>query len=128
MTVKTPECPSCGETIRAAAFATWRCDYCDAVGTIDKMGHASSLTRTYFTFGQDHVFPNGETAAGHYVEVTCYPEQDPRVLFMAWLGSNKFASEYSQVEWEHGRMLDTYYNNEPPYAMISVSEFHREER
>ena len=51
----------------------------------------------YYTFGLSH-FHNGTALHDKYVKVTC-PTGDPRALLIAWLGNNKFSSEYSALEF-----------------------------
>ena len=56
-----------------------------------------TTTSHYFTFGSDHAH-EGVPLRDRYVEVIA-PEGVHRTLFMAWLGSNRFASEYYELEW-----------------------------
>lgn len=55
------------------------------------------MTPHYFTFGADHVYPDGQPASGTAVIVEA--ERNHRALFMAWLGSNRFAFEYDEDEF-----------------------------
>jgi len=86
-----------------------------------------TMNVSYFTFGAEHVLPNGRSAAGEYVEVACYPDQDPRVFFMAWLGSNRFSAEYNEREWHEHNMRERFYPGKSPVATILVVERDRHE-
>lgn len=73
-----------------------------------------------FTFGPDHRLPDG-TPTGHlgYVEVTAPEGTDHRAVFMAWLGSNEFSTEYEPDIWE--RVGGRYYEGTAPLARIHIS-------
>jgi hypothetical protein len=62
------------------------------------------MTTHYFTFGSDHLLPDGSPAWGKVVRVDA--PRDHRELFMAWLGSNKFSSEYTEAEAQASPHLD----------------------
>jgi hypothetical protein len=57
-----------------------------------------------FSFGSDHTLPDGEPASGKVVAVDAPDGTDHRAVFMAWLGSNRFSSEYTEAEYMNTRM------------------------
>lgn len=58
-----------------------------------------------FTFGSDHTLPDGEPASNRVVAVDAPEGSDHRAIFMGWLGSNKFSSEYTdEDEYRNTRM------------------------
>lgn len=83
----------------------------------------TDVTLTYYTFGADHLLPDGTPAKDAYVIVMLdtftATHVDPRVLFMAWLGSNRFAFEYGEDEWAEG--TSKHYRGVYPAAILSVS-------
>ena len=52
-----------------------------------------------FTFGVDQSLPDGTPAGKATVMVEAPSDVDHRALFMTWLGSNKFSSEYTEQEY-----------------------------
>ena len=56
-------------------------------------------TLHFFTFGSGHTLPDGTSANYKTVTVEAPPGVDHRALFMTWLGSNKFSSEYTEAEY-----------------------------
>ncbi len=56
-------------------------------------------TLHFFTFGSEHTLPDGTSANYKTVTVEAPPGVDHRALFMTWLGSNKFSSEYTEAEY-----------------------------
>ena len=59
----------------------------------------------FYTFGSDHSV-EGVNMQDKYVSVVAAEGTDHRAVFMAWLGSNEFAGEYSEKEFE--RYLGKY--------------------
>lgn len=57
-----------------------------------------------FSFGSDHFLPNGDSARDKAVMVDAPDDVDHRMIFMGWLGSNKFSSEYTEDEYRETRM------------------------
>lgn len=74
----------------------------------------------YFTFGSDHVLPDGSPAGGQYVKVIAPPGTDHRAVFMAWLGSNRFSSEYTLSEWLNMSVNGRYPSS--PVAVIVITD------
>ena len=58
-----------------------------------------NYTLRLYSFGQEHTLPDGTPAGDKTVMVEAPDDVDHRALFMAWLGSNKFSSEYTEQEY-----------------------------
>lgn len=63
------------------------------------------MTIHYFTFGPDHSHLGTPLRQRH---VAVKARADHRAIFMGWLGSNEFSSEYDEREWaEYERQYPT---------------------
>ena len=63
-----------------------------------------TYTTKLFSFGSEHTLPDGTPAGDKTVSVEAPVDVDHRALFMAWLGSNKFSSEYTEREYSKSVM------------------------
>lgn len=76
-----------------------------------------------FTFGSDHRLPDGRPARNEFVEVivpaALAAQGLHRTLFIEWLGSNAFSTEYDPVEWE--RISSRYYAGQSPAVTLSFT-------
>lgn len=75
--------------------------------------------RSYFTFGPIQRLPDGTKGGNTFVIVVGPAWLDRRALFMQWLGSNEFSTEYSDEEWEDVR---NSYRGIEPHTVIRVDE------
>ena len=72
--------------------------------------------RTYFTFGPGHESVKVPRPLDQHVVVEAPPSIDARTVFMLWLGSNAFAFQYDEPDWnEHMVKYGTV-----PAAVITV--------
>lgn len=81
-----------------------------------------AYVETYFTFGQDHFLPNGNPAKDEYVIVSTPENIDPRMILIAFLGSNGFSDEYTSQRWSQQNMNERYYKDRSAAYHISVIE------
>ena len=72
----------------------------------------------YYTFGQDHRFPDGREAQDEYIAVIVSGGYDPRDVLIGWLGGNGFASEYDLDSWPAVR--DKHYAGQDPAVILAV--------
>ncbi len=127
MKTETPICPNCGSNVRPGTpEGVWSCSTCEAFGTMtslwDHTVRVVDTTTHYFTFGQAHLLPNGLPAKDEYVVVVAPEGVDHRTMFMAWLGSNVWAGEYTYTDWHNSRSCEMYYEGKRPYATIVITE------
>ena len=81
---------------------------------------ADTYQRSYFTFGPDQSLPDGTNGANQFVIVVGPAWLDRRAVFMQWLGSNDFAFEYDDEEWND--RVRKYFEDVDPHTAIRVDE------
>jgi len=104
-------CAWCGDDVQAIPLP-WAvlCEQC--VRTVPTLIKERNMTyddgyqmiTRFFTFGAEHTLPDGMYAGDKTVMVEAPEDVDHRALFMAWLGSNKFSSEYNEQEYRDSRL------------------------
>lgn len=76
----------------------------------------------YFTFGPDHVLPNGHPAKGEYMMISAPTWADARSIAVGVLGNTDFAFQYTAKEWVYRDMERKHYDNKLPAIMVHVVE------